>query len=1355
MSGADRWRPVRAGIINLYEYGDQTFALAGGRLLLRGHNTSGKTKALELLLPFCLDGDISPRRLDPFASSAKEMHWNLIGCGGDDQRTGYVWLEFERLADDAGPARLTVGIGLRANRSSRDVKRWYFVARDRTVGGDLQLVREDREPVSRAELQARIGEDGEIVDTQAEYRRRLNDLLFGFEDDDRYRTMLQLMLELRRPHLSKTLNPDQVADLLSAGLPAVDDALMRRLAGGLEQLDALEQALVRLRATSARLQAFHSRAYRGYLRSVIRERGERVRRAHSRVDSAAEAVRAAEASRAEAEATAARLAAEREAAEAEVVRLEGELQAIVGSTAWRGIAELEALRQRAEAQDRTAAAREEAGTEAAAAAVRLEAERIAATGAAEEARARAEAGLGELELLAERAALRSRTDALAIQLRDGSLPPGTWTDLMRDLARDWRAVLAAHAEQLDRCRRASAEAHAAREAERVAAERVAAARDRAAGAAAQVQTAREELDHALDAWLGSLVELGAGGALPDSPSPLDEAVEAARALAHEGVDPRRALAELADRSRTALGAARATALAENRAVAAERHELAERIAAIEAQRDEGPAPPSLPRSPRDGRQGAPLWRVIEFRDDVDDTERARIEAALEASGLLDAWVLPDGALLGADTLDAALTQGPPAPAPTLANVLAPSGDDVGPDLVAGLLARVALRDRPREDSGAAISRDGAYAIGPLHGRAAKRAAEHIGASARAARRARLIAELRDADERAAAREAELAAAIARLDERAAALAGELEACPSADAVAEARRAHEVADLLAGRAAAEHEQALAAASAAAEAEVAADAERRDHALAHGLDPAIGEASLRACSDAAAELAGATTGIGSSWRSAAAAVDHAEAKGQALTEARAKVAEREQLARTERAEAARLAAEHAAAEAALGESAGELRARHERVATGLREQRDARGRLADGERDALRALDALARGADDAAGAHDEARRERDVASARFAALGPVGALDLALGVDAPDDAAAGESWPRTRVLEIARGLAEVVRGASSAPGELGQDVMRRVQLLDRELADANLGAYAVRRDDDLVLVRITDEAGDRDLGDVIEALSADIAERERLLTAEERRVFGDALVQEIADHLRARIRAVHDRVAAMNAVLARSPTAAGKRVQLEWRAIEDDTGTRRATIDVLRRAARHYGEDERRQIVEFFRARVEQARIALEDEKADESMADTLTRAFDYRRWFAFSLIEESETGRERLTARRHAVGSGGEQSVLIHLPLFAAAAALYGESPAPRLVMLDEALSGIDEETRERVLAATVAFDLDLVMTSHELWGTYRSVPSLAVYQLHREQGVRGVHAVPFRWDGEVLHELEQAELPV
>ena len=45
-------RPVRAGVINLWDYTDHEFAFRGGRLVLRGPNGSGKTKALELLFPF-------------------------------------------------------------------------------------------------------------------------------------------------------------------------------------------------------------------------------------------------------------------------------------------------------------------------------------------------------------------------------------------------------------------------------------------------------------------------------------------------------------------------------------------------------------------------------------------------------------------------------------------------------------------------------------------------------------------------------------------------------------------------------------------------------------------------------------------------------------------------------------------------------------------------------------------------------------------------------------------------------------------------------------------------------------------------------------------------------------------------------------------------------------------------------------------------------------------------------------------------------------------------------------------------------------------------------------------------------
>lgn len=54
---ADRWRPHRAGVRNVWEYDDQVFSFADGRLILRGPNGSGKSNALALLFPFLVEGD--------------------------------------------------------------------------------------------------------------------------------------------------------------------------------------------------------------------------------------------------------------------------------------------------------------------------------------------------------------------------------------------------------------------------------------------------------------------------------------------------------------------------------------------------------------------------------------------------------------------------------------------------------------------------------------------------------------------------------------------------------------------------------------------------------------------------------------------------------------------------------------------------------------------------------------------------------------------------------------------------------------------------------------------------------------------------------------------------------------------------------------------------------------------------------------------------------------------------------------------------------------------------------------------------------------------------------------------------
>ncbi len=1336
-----RWRPRRAGIVNLYEYANQTFDFAGGRLLLRGHNTSGKTKALELLLPFCLDGDISPSKLDPFGTVHKDMKWNLVGCSDDEKRVGYVWLEFERLDETGGAQRITAGIGMRGHKALPEVPRWFFIARNRTIGADLPLLN-GREPISRAELAAALGDDGEVLDSQRDYRSRLDDLLFGFGSDGQYQTMLRLMRDLRRPHLSKTLDPDRVAEQLTVGLPEVDEGLMRRLAGGLEQLETLERHLVRLREVRERVRRFHQRTYNAYARAVVRERAEALRQAQTAVDGAAERLRTTRAELEEERARAERATAARDAAEAEVARLAAEEHALIGSAAWSSVAEVEALREHAAAQSRAASSAREYADAAACSAGALEAELITAQAAATEHREQATAEVDAAIELAGRAGLAKRIEVVAGQLLGGAVSAETWSSLLRELAADWRDVLYRQRELLHAAREASGAAERARAEEREAAARLEQVAARRTACEEQLEEARDAAAAAFAKWRSELAELE-----------LDDGTAAgALELARAGRPPASALSAAAERTRTVLLDQRSSLVTARRAAA-------EAVAAAESEierlsaRDDGPGAPAWRRADRTARAGAPLWRLIDYRDDVAPERRAGLEAALEATGLLDAWVMPSGVLEDPMLADVVLAHGHPATGASLLEALAPVPDQpVATAVVAGLLGQVGLGER---GAGPWVELDGRFALGPLAGRGVKDRAEHIGAAAREARRARLIAELRSRiaslDEEIAARDAD----VDEVDRRRATLDAELDRLPDVDAVTSAIDSVRVAAALESDAGRVHERASAAARGAADAELAADRARREHAVAHDLSISLDAVALDRLRDAAAELAGAAGAVAGAWTLAEREASAASTLAGRLSQEQQAATELDGRARDEQAEADRLAAEHAARKAALGATGEELRSRHAEVVDALRIAREAHRREGQAAQAAVIAVVGLERDELTHAGEHETAREQREAASLAFGQLGRAQVLKLVLGDDVPADTDRAGGWTVTRTLEAARALPQELLSVRSTSGELGVEVQRAVQLLDRELAEADMGAYASQGEDGLLLVHVTEGGGEQSLIEILDTLSAEIADREQILTAEERRVFNAALVEEIADHLRHRIHEVRGRVEQMNAVLRRSPTAAGKTVELEWQPLDDDQNTQRAALALLRRDVRHLGEESRGELVAFFRSRIEAARNDHAFAGQPQPMTETLMGAFDYRRWFAFGLHERTGTGRVRLTKRRHAVGSGGEQSVLIHLPLFAAAAALYGDTQAPRLVMLDEALSGIDEETRERVLEATVAFDLDIVMTSHELWGTYSSVPQLAIYQLHRENGTFGVHAIPFIWDGEVLRELEQDELLV
>ena len=262
-----RFKPVRAGIINLWDYFDEEFAFADGRLALRGHNGSGKTKALEVLFPFVLDGSLDARRLDPFSGENRTMKANLLYRGQDSEH-GYVWMEFARPGETV---TLVVGLSVHKNM---DRPRPSFYVTGKRMGIDFGLLSADSRPLTAKQLTAILGRDAHYGDKRGAYQDAVDARLFGL-GRERYAQLLDLLIALRRPLLAKDLDPGKVSETLTAGLSPVDDDLVTQAARDFENLAAVQKQYDDLAAADAAVRAFLDQ-YVSYLRVHTRHELDQV-----------------------------------------------------------------------------------------------------------------------------------------------------------------------------------------------------------------------------------------------------------------------------------------------------------------------------------------------------------------------------------------------------------------------------------------------------------------------------------------------------------------------------------------------------------------------------------------------------------------------------------------------------------------------------------------------------------------------------------------------------------------------------------------------------------------------------------------------------------------------------------------------------------------------------------------------------------------------------------------------------------------------------------------------------------------------------------------------------------------------
>jgi hypothetical protein len=244
--GRVRWQPLRLGLVELYHYDVEEFWFRDGHLMLRGNNGTGKSKVLSLTLPFLLDANLSASRVEPDGDRNKRMEWNLLMDKRHERRIGYTWIEFGRLDSAGRVLTLTLGCGLRAVAGRPGAEPWFFIT-DQRIGADLWLTTPEKTSLSRDRLIDAIGFHGQVFPNAQSYRRAVDEKLFRL-GTERYDALVDTLIQLRQPQLSKNPNEGRLSEALTHALRPLDRAALEDVAEAMSELDDIRRDLEEIEA---------------------------------------------------------------------------------------------------------------------------------------------------------------------------------------------------------------------------------------------------------------------------------------------------------------------------------------------------------------------------------------------------------------------------------------------------------------------------------------------------------------------------------------------------------------------------------------------------------------------------------------------------------------------------------------------------------------------------------------------------------------------------------------------------------------------------------------------------------------------------------------------------------------------------------------------------------------------------------------------------------------------------------------------------------------------------------------------------------------------------------------------------
>lgn len=1344
-----RWRLERAGIINIYQYGNEVLDFRGGRLLLRGVNGSGKSTAMNMLLPFLLTA--SQRNIDAAREQSGLLRSWMLDGRDDAQPVGYLWIEF-RLGDQ----HFVCGCGIKANRQADSVTTWWF-ATSKRPGIDFDFVVEGV-PLSADVLRNKL--DGDPVFAERDrrgYRSFIEQRLFGGVSLDQH---IRLIDKVRNPRVGDRIDVDLPLDLADA-LPQLSDQALTDAAAPLDDLEEHRRNVAELDRTVTAVEGLLDR-YSAYCTSDLAQRADQGRRllAESRRcrRSEAAALNAVTAADEEVERLDAQIAGEQRSSE----RLRSEISAIEESRAYQDGRELDGVR------DLVSSLRREydeagRGLQNAQEQVRNSVGHLAAAaGRSEDDVATLNAELSQAEQLATRCGVAERPptaldcDRIRLEGFDMAVPetfdPSAAKrrlDRSAAGALQRRSDIGQVTEARSRCDEAEAQFARATDALNNAAN----AKQRAASA----HTLRlEALAAAERDWVAQVGEWASTAATLCASVGAQTDVAAAAAAA----------AELPGNGTARFAALRAELLAEfESAVAAQTVRTADaRLALDQARQAVGDQQAVLdqlmgmsePESPRlDWQVPAEhcFADLVDFSPGLDDAERAGIEAALEASGVLTARVRADDALeLASGELVAVAASPVERPLSRWLRPAIPAefAGAVNEGAIARLLGSISC-DPSAGDAVAAP--DGSFRSALLHGRHAKERAEFIGAAARRAALERKRAEAKHELEALQAHERRAAAVLESQEETLGALRRHVAQLPGTGAIERAAGASETAASELAAAESRHGDAANAAARAERAVSEADAELRRIAATLSLprdrselDKVVAElAEFERLVDSCA--AGLTTLQRSVQECARVAAqyrnDLAQRDDVSTQMAQAESRRDKQQARLD------------TLERTVGTDYERVRKERDQFAAELEKVEQ---RLPTTRKHKERAVESRASARAAAEHAKQTAfRSERSCENSRVD-LGDVlripGYFDAVVNDEVPPPASdSGGSGGLVALLDEIGRLAPAAAADVAPEPAVNADSVRQSLQQRRDSLGAGWDAAALQPDSSKPLaVEVTGPNGTMALPAALRAARSQHQQLAGLLDHKQQDALRELLQGLIAKEIAQKMHDAQRLVALTNERLRTVSTAHRVGVRLRWRRSPELDDSTARMVDLLARPPDLRTHDENSEVRNALTQRLDTARADEPDAPYRQLIAETL----DYKTWHDLDVMVTRPEAPERRLSRRTPL-SEGEKKLVTYLPLFVAVAASYDalaeagaqpgvESPQiARFVLLDDAFAKVSADNHASLFGLLVSLDLDFIATSERLWGDHQTLPELSIVEIVRDAGLKSILLDRYSWQGEML----------